>query len=99
MKSFVVDNMSTGADPLYDCAVDSSPIVLKRGEMVRAKKQSPHRYMVPLVEINEKSLNQVVNALKYMREKEIWRDNVVLCLRNNEMGLTCHNPRLTEKKD
>jgi hypothetical protein len=100
MKKLIIDNMYPGAIPVYDCGVDSTPMVCSiknrkdgnvESKMVKAKKKDSRKYVAMLYKISSKSLLGIANILRGMERDKINMFDVCLCIRGDEIGLIKHN--------
>ena len=101
-QTLIVDNMPADAIPKYDCKKDSTPLVCKiktkkdgsvESKMVKIKKElyAPYQYSVPLYRINGDTLLGIVNILRGMKRDKVSMFDVVLCIRQDEIGLAKHD--------
>ena len=100
-QAIIVDCMPPGAVPKYDCGEDSTPVVCKiqtkkdgtvESKLVKVKKDDTScRYVVPLYPINGDTLLGIANILRGMKRDKVSMFDVVLCIRNGEIGLAKHD--------
>ena len=102
--NFVIDNMPLNASPVYDCNVDTKPLVFKPGNMygnlvAGRKRNDKRRYTVPLYPITNKTFIQIsAFMIRNAATNDYWDGGAVLCLRGNKIGLAFHNSAVKKRE-